>query len=700
MAGVVLIVTALASGCVYYNTFYNAESQFALGETTRLVAESKPDDERLKNQALQHYDTAIRKASIILAHHSDSKWVDDSLLLIGKASFWLGKYEGDDGALLKFHELYDNFPESPLVLEARYWEGRSLTKAGKLDEARKVLREIGSGDDATFASLALLALAELEVEAGQYAAAVDEFERLLEGRQPSKATRASIWKSYGDALLRQGHPSEALSAYSEVLQSAPDSRTDYETRLQIGATQELREEFDEALETYAEILKAKRFRIYDPEIRLKEAHVIRLLGDFDRAVELYQKAIELYPKSVYSAKAYYELGMIEQMDRGNPALAEELFENARDEKRNTPVSDLAEQRRRDLGDLAGYRESAGDSTQAIEPLFNMAELFLFNVGQIDSALVMYRRALALAPDSSAYAPKALFAIGTIQADSLEQADSAAVTFEALVERFPTSSYGIEARRKLTAESTFDEAAQNAFAAAEEARRSGDLTRYLALLGELATSHPRSLYAARSLFAAAWTYENDLDQPAEAEARYAELVRKYPITEIADRARAKLDGGYLKPLAKVDDTTPSDGVSAGESAEQAATDADKAGSSGLREDALAAVDSTPADSVEALPEAPLNENEVDEPPVITEMVPAEFPEDAIASVTQAEVVVRALVGADGRVVQVQPMRGSLKFQQPALRAVLQYRFRPGRHEGKPRDVWVQLTIPFEREEDED
>src|SRR4030065_1163703 len=90
----------LICGCVYYNTFYQAQNNFEKAEQARKKARDPNAPFPSAN-----YTEAIKKASKVLEFHPKSKWVDDALLLIGKAYYYQGEYLK---AERKFRELIAN----------------------------------------------------------------------------------------------------------------------------------------------------------------------------------------------------------------------------------------------------------------------------------------------------------------------------------------------------------------------------------------------------------------------------------------------------------------------------------------------------------------------------------------------------------------------------------------------------------------
>ena len=85
--------------------------------------------------------------------------------------------------------------------------------------------------------------------------------------------------------------------------------------------------------------------------------------------------------------------------------------------------------------------------------------------------------------------------------------------------------------------------------------------------------------------------------------------------------------------------------------------------------------------------------VEEKPTITHMVPPEYPQVALKAGVQDVVLVRVLIGKDGKVREASIMRGKEMFHASALEAVRQYIFSPALQNDKPVPVWMALPIRF-------
>jgi tetratricopeptide (TPR) repeat protein len=557
---IVLLAGTLVSGCVYYNTFYNARKQYREAERKREEAENvAASGQRSRQMVFRYRDfymRVIRKASIVLDRHPESKWVDDSLLLIGKAFYWRDSY-GD--ALVKFKELQENFPQSLLLTEAMYWKGLTLWAAGRAEEARPVLANVGESADPQFSGKARLALAELEAEAGDHAAAIVAYQQLLKSKPRGLATK--IWVGIGNARFQLEQYEEALLAYRRVLKSKPKNKINYETRLQIGRILERQGKLDEVLEEYKRILKIKSLKSYGPDVQLRRANVYHLMGKQDITDQIYNEVIERNPRTEYSAKAYYRLAMVAQKTHGNMEEAQELFASARKENPGSDAGRAARDRERDLGKLARFQKAAAKGKKkGLKALFNVAEMYLFNFSEPDSALATYRRAYEIADSlDTELAPKALYSIGLIYADSLKNQEAAERTFRQLIDAYPVNPYAVNARQRLTQTREDDAGAEARFREAESLINGGATpSGYLEILKQLPLEFPDSPFAAKALYTIAWTYANRLENPDTARVYYQRLADSYPLTEFAEIASESLKGKFLNAIAQSDPEAQSAG----------------------------------------------------------------------------------------------------------------------------------------------
>jgi protein TonB len=88
--------------------------------------------------------------------------------------------------------------------------------------------------------------------------------------------------------------------------------------------------------------------------------------------------------------------------------------------------------------------------------------------------------------------------------------------------------------------------------------------------------------------------------------------------------------------------------------------------------------------------------VEEQPVRIQEVPPEYPEEARRAGIQGTVYVRALVGPNGEVEQVEVLKGPELLHEAAIAAASATQFTPAKQNGMPVRCWVQMVFNFQLE----
>ena len=93
------------------------------------------------------------------------------------------------------------------------------------------------------------------------------------------------------------------------------------------------------------------------------------------------------------------------------------------------------------------------------------------------------------------------------------------------------------------------------------------------------------------------------------------------------------------------------------------------------------------------DAPMDEFDIEYKPHPIRIVAPEYPPRAHKQKLQGDVIVRVLVDKRGLVEKVEVVSGPEIFRNNAIAAARQFRFRPGKHEGQKRKVWMVMPIGF-------
>ncbi len=535
----VLLFLILLSGCAYFNTFYNARKAFDEAEARR--EESGTDVAGSGRRAGGNlYDKAIKKASRVLAFYPASRWVDDSLLLLGKAFYHKGEYEK---SIRKFEELEGHFPESDLVEEGRYWRGLALLETGREDEAIATLEVLIAAEDSPWRGAVLVALGDVASRRGEAEEASGYYRGAIQV-SGDKRTKARAYLRLGRELQALGDYEGALPAFRSAWNLKASPALSYEARMQIGACLEETGDFEGALASYRLLEKGDRWIARLADIQLRIAKCTARWGKTDLALEEYERIPEAYPRTAQAAEALYRMGVIHQKD--DTERAAEYFDRAAKESSSSEGARLAKVKRADLEQLASFRADLADSTKTVsaEMLFGLAELFLVRLDQPDSAMAAYRRVVEAFPESD-LAPRALYAIACIPEEGFEKSEESKEVFEELIEKYPDSEAAEAAERKLgrtVSEDAFGEdPAEQAFIAAERLRQSGGASAaVISRYKEILEQYPESPYAPKSAYTVAWVYENVVADSARARLEYEQLAERFPDTEFGRIAKEKLE----------------------------------------------------------------------------------------------------------------------------------------------------------------
>lgn len=221
----------------YYNTYYNAEQSYQEGVDRVLDRrESEPVDMNVylslflsgEGGSNESFATAIEKSADVLREHPNSKWVDESLMLIGKSYYFQQNYVG---AEQKFREV-QNLSED-LSPEARFWLVRTLVSAGRFGEAERVsaslLTENGSGDG-TWTAQTWLARGEAFVRQARWGNAAEALSAGLSGDLPRRLRARSAFL-LGQVRETLDDPVGAQAAYTRSFRAANEYEIEYAARL-------------------------------------------------------------------------------------------------------------------------------------------------------------------------------------------------------------------------------------------------------------------------------------------------------------------------------------------------------------------------------------------------------------------------------------------------------------------------------------
>ena len=286
----------------------------------------------------------------MLTFYPRSRWVDDSLLLMGKAFYWKEDYAK---AARKFEELTANFPKSKFAQEATYWRGLALWKMGRNSQARRLLETLAENRRSALADNALLTLAEMAFEEEDYQRVAALCQRGLTDFNKSEV-RDQTWLLLGRARFALREYDVAADAFVRAITRRSARSLEYEALFMRAQSVKEQGRCSEAMALFAKLAETGQFAAHAPELEMEVADCFVRLGDLDAAAEHYGAVAESYPKSAHSAEALYRLGYLYETRVKDLDKARSFYEKAKAEPAKGEAADKAAARAKDLALLRNY----------------------------------------------------------------------------------------------------------------------------------------------------------------------------------------------------------------------------------------------------------------------------------------------------------------------------------------------------------
>jgi TonB family protein len=502
----IVVTIALLAGCVYYNTFFIAKQSFNEAEKER---------ERLGLEILKgtnsNYQKAIEKSSVVLEFHPNSKYVDDALFVIGKSFYHQGEFSK---AETKFRELLATHPKSEYAERSMFYLGKARFYREDWVGAREAFSRMDTvAHDKNLRSEALFMLGEVLYAQDEYEQAIAAYQDYLQAFAKGPKAAETMYK-IAEAYFLSKNYSPAKDAYLGVVPLTSVDSIRYRARYRAGECYYEFGAVDSGLAIYRSLAKDDKNFNQLADIYLQIGHGEEIADSIDAAMTTYEKVVEEYPKTVASAIAFYRLGRIHQEKLLDLETAKAMYDSSTTARANSPVSKDAVARSADIAKLDSYREgmSADKVEQAVESQYLLAELYLTDLNQPDSALNEYQTLLDSFPETK-YAPGSLMAIAWIKENVQGDTAGAQEQYRRLLFEYPTSDLVPEALAKLDVDSDmadYDYPARRYAEAEQLLLATGDYEAANEVFQSIVDDFPESEYAAKAQFAIAWSLQQRLD----------------------------------------------------------------------------------------------------------------------------------------------------------------------------------------------
>jgi TolA-binding protein len=327
---VALVISGVTfGGCAFFNTFFNARKAYnqAQDQLRKYVRDTQkrstagkltpqrfgPEPDVVPDAIRQQFDIVIEKTSKVVALHPDSRWVDDAILLMGKALYYRGDYLD---ARNRFEVFMFQYPDDEKFPQARFWYAKTLIRLDLVADALQHLQAVS--DETSDPQLKM----KCAILSGDAMVTQDLFEQAARAYTDALTYRGHL-ELKQEALFKRAYVyftasryDEAAASLRELLKTSLDSDEAFDVTLMMSRSLKELGRYDEALRTIHRLLADIRNQSYFGSAELEAADVLRRKGEFELASAQFKNIITAYENPQIKGTAYYFLGVMN--DEGGP----------------------------------------------------------------------------------------------------------------------------------------------------------------------------------------------------------------------------------------------------------------------------------------------------------------------------------------------------------------------------------------------
>ena len=402
----------------------------------------------------QKYDKVIEKGSRVLERFpKNKKRTAEAVFLIGES--FRHKQEWSK-AITKYDEFERYFADHDSMRTVEYQRAYCLYKNGEYNIARFALEPVVASKDHPyyFQGLNLMSLLDEQSEFPEQAIAA--LEAVLAENSGSPYMRGKAHFRLAGLYYKQENWDKAREHYTaeEIkLLNSPERQLAGE---QSAECLVYKKEYLKAADEYKALYKEPEYEKKRPDYLVRIGEVTMLAERYGDGIVILQKVNNEYPRTVFASRSYFTLGDYEQNKKVNYEQAIVYYDSSFISRSISEWGQQSRERRDALKRLLAMR-SKNDSLRSKESIpningffnseFQIAELFLFKLDEVDSAVTRLDAIIKETKDSNRVL-RATYAKAFILDEFKHDPDAAEEIYKEIIEKYPDTEYAKQAQVNL------------------------------------------------------------------------------------------------------------------------------------------------------------------------------------------------------------------------------------------------------------
>ena len=310
----------LLTGCsvwdnfiTYFNLYYNADELYTKIE--KQITDQKKDLFSIEPPTIPPAANAdvqklIEKCSAILQFHSTTSYVDEALMMLGKAFYYQKNYLKSQQ---KFKELLAADPEGDYVLESRLWIGKCDMRLRNYSDGLALLKEVR---DLAFEEDEEEIMEQAYIEEIVYRKTINDIPTAIQSANEfleisdNETINAELWYEVGNLYTQINEIENAAIAYENVFEHSPSYELEVSTKLKLGSAYRTIGETEKAYDIFSNMRSEDKYADKYPDIDLEIGITENALGNYELAINQLTKVDTTYKNTPVSGAAKYEIGNV------------------------------------------------------------------------------------------------------------------------------------------------------------------------------------------------------------------------------------------------------------------------------------------------------------------------------------------------------------------------------------------------------